>query len=53
MLGLADELAFEHVQVMTDEAASAALGAYCSRLCAVEGMVGHQAQAELRVARYG
>ncbi|MBA3707545.1 MAG: histidinol dehydrogenase [Planctomycetes bacterium] len=33
--------------------ASVVIGAYCSRLCALEGFAGHQAQADLRVARYG
>lgn len=33
--------------------ASAMVGEYCSRLCAIEGFAGHQAQADLRVARYG
>lgn len=33
--------------------ASAMLGDYCSRLCALEGFAGHQAQADLRVKRYG
>lgn len=33
--------------------ASAMLGAYCSRLCALENFLGHQAQADLRVHRYG
>ena len=32
--------------------ASATIGEYCSRLCALEGFAGHQAQADLRVARY-
>ena len=39
-------------KVMTDEA-SAMVGAYCSRLCALEGMIGHGEQANLRVRRYG
>jgi len=39
-------------QRVTDRASSATLGGYCSRLCAIEGMVGHQAQADLRVERY-
>ena len=39
-------------QKVTPEAA-ATLGEYCSRLCALEGFAGHQAQADLRVARYG
>jgi sulfopropanediol 3-dehydrogenase len=33
--------------------ASALIGEYCSRLCALEGFAGHKAQADLRVARYG
>jgi sulfopropanediol 3-dehydrogenase len=33
--------------------ASAMIGEYCSRLCALEGFAGHKAQADLRVARYG
>jgi sulfopropanediol 3-dehydrogenase len=32
--------------------ASAMIGEYCSRLCTLEGFVGHKAQADLRVARY-
>jgi len=32
--------------------ASAMIGEYCSRLCALEGFAGHKAQADLRVARY-
>ena len=34
-------------------AASATIGEYCSRLCAIENFAGHQAQADLRVRRYG
>jgi len=33
--------------------ASAMIGEYCSRLCAIEGFSGHKAQADIRVARYG
>jgi sulfopropanediol 3-dehydrogenase len=33
--------------------ASAMVGEYCSRLCAIERFWGHQRQAELRVERYG
>jgi sulfopropanediol 3-dehydrogenase len=33
--------------------ASAMIGEYCSRLCAIEGFAGHKAQADLRVERYG
>jgi sulfopropanediol 3-dehydrogenase len=40
-------------QRVTTDAASAGIGAYCSRLCALEGFAGHQAQADLRVRRYG
>jgi sulfopropanediol 3-dehydrogenase len=38
--------------VLTDEA-SALIGAYCSRLCAIEGMIAHGEQANIRVRRYG
>lgn len=38
--------------VETDEA-SAHIGRYCSRLCALEGFAGHGEQANLRVRRYG
>ncbi|MFV3074825.1 histidinol dehydrogenase [Niveispirillum fermenti] len=34
-------------------AASALIGEYCSRLCALEGFAGHKAQADIRVERYG
>jgi len=33
--------------------ASLMIGEYCSRLCALEGFMGHKAQADLRVKRYG
>jgi sulfopropanediol 3-dehydrogenase len=39
-------------KILTDEAA-AEMGAYCSRLCLLEGFVGHAEQANLRVRRYG
>lgn len=39
-------------KVLTDEA-SAMIGAYCSRLCGLEGMVAHGEQANMRVRRYG
>jgi sulfopropanediol 3-dehydrogenase len=39
-------------RVLTDEA-SASIGEYCSRLCALEGFTGHGEQANLRVRRYG
>jgi sulfopropanediol 3-dehydrogenase len=39
-------------KVLTDEA-SALVGEYCSRLCALEGFSGHQEQADIRVRRYG
>lgn len=39
-------------RVITDEA-SALLGEYCSRLCALEGFAGHGEQANIRVRRYG
>ena len=34
-------------------AASAFVGQYCSRLCALEGFMGHKEQADIRVRRYG
>jgi len=33
--------------------ATAMIGEYCSRLCAIEGFAGHKEQADLRVRRYG
>ncbi len=39
-------------KVLTDEA-SAMIGGYCSRLCAIEGFAGHGEQANIRVRRYG
>jgi sulfopropanediol 3-dehydrogenase len=39
-------------KVLTDEA-SAMIGEYCSRLCMLEGFVGHAEQANVRVRRYG
>ena len=39
-------------RVLTD-AASARIGEYCSRLCMLEGFVGHAEQANVRVRRYG
>ncbi|MFC3059430.1 histidinol dehydrogenase [Paenirhodobacter populi] len=39
-------------RVTTDEAA-AHVGRYCSRLCLLEGFVGHAEQANIRVRRYG
>jgi sulfopropanediol 3-dehydrogenase len=39
-------------RVLTDEA-SAQIGGYCSRLCMLEGFVGHAEQANVRVRRYG
>jgi sulfopropanediol 3-dehydrogenase len=39
-------------RILTDEA-SALVGAYCSRLCALEGFTGHGEQANIRVRRYG
>lgn len=38
-------------RILTDEA-SATIGEYCSRLCAMEGFAGHKEQADLRVRRY-
>jgi sulfopropanediol 3-dehydrogenase len=34
-------------------AASAQIGEYCSRLCELEGFMGHKEQADIRVRRYG
>lgn len=39
-------------KIVTDEAA-AMIGTYCSRLCMLEGFVGHAEQANVRVRRYG
>jgi len=39
-------------EVVTDEA-SAMIGEYCSRLCAIENFSGHKEQADIRVRRYG
>ncbi len=39
-------------KVLTDEA-SAEIGAFCSRLCMLEGFAGHAEQANVRVRRYG
>ncbi|MBL8631247.1 MAG: histidinol dehydrogenase, partial [Rhodospirillaceae bacterium] len=39
-------------QQVTEEA-SAFVGEYCSRLCAIENFWGHKEQADLRVRRYG
>ncbi|WP_343527465.1 histidinol dehydrogenase [Sphingomonas sp.] len=39
-------------RVLTDKA-SALIGEYCSRLCALEGFAGHGEQANIRVRRYG
>jgi sulfopropanediol 3-dehydrogenase len=40
-------------QRVTSDAASALIGEYCSRLCALEGFSGHGEQANIRVRRYG
>ena len=40
-------------QKVTTDQASALVGEYCSRLCALEGFVGHGEQANIRVRRYG
>ena len=40
-------------QRVTTDAASAEIGRYCSRLCALEGFAGHGEQANIRVRRYG
>jgi sulfopropanediol 3-dehydrogenase len=39
-------------KVLTDEA-SATIGEYCSRLCVLEGFLGHAEQANIRIRRYG
>ncbi|MFK0274082.1 histidinol dehydrogenase [Ensifer sp. NPDC090286] len=39
-------------KILTDEAA-VQIGEYCSRLCILEGFVGHAEQANVRVRRYG
>jgi sulfopropanediol 3-dehydrogenase len=39
-------------RILTDEA-SALIGEYGSRLCEIEGFMGHKAQCDLRVQRYG
>jgi sulfopropanediol 3-dehydrogenase len=39
-------------RVLSDEASSM-IGEYCSRLCMLEGFVGHAEQANVRVRRYG
>ena len=40
-------------QRITSDEASAKIGEYCSRLCMLEGFVGHAEQANVRVRRYG
>ena len=40
-------------QRVDTDAASALIGGYCSRLCALEGFAGHGEQANIRVRRYG
>jgi len=40
-------------QKITSDAAATEMGEYCSRLCMLEGFVGHAEQANLRVRRYG
>jgi len=40
-------------QRVTSDEASALIGEYCSRLCALEGFAGHGEQANIRVRRYG
>jgi sulfopropanediol 3-dehydrogenase len=40
-------------QRVTTDNASALIGEYCSRLCALEGFAGHGEQANIRVRRYG
>jgi sulfopropanediol 3-dehydrogenase len=40
-------------QKITTDQAAASIGEYCSRLCLLEGFVGHAEQANVRVRRYG
>lgn len=40
-------------QRITSDEAAAEIGSYCSRLCLLEGFVGHAEQANVRVRRYG
>lgn len=40
-------------QKITTDEASAMIGEYCSRLCMLEGFVGHAEQANIRVRRFG
>ncbi|MBT7941773.1 MAG: histidinol dehydrogenase [Alphaproteobacteria bacterium] len=40
-------------QKVTSDEASTLVGEYCSRLCMLEGFVGHAEQANVRVRRYG
>ncbi|MFT4583541.1 MAG: sulfopropanediol 3-dehydrogenase [Gammaproteobacteria bacterium] len=40
-------------QRVTTDAASVMVGEYCSRLCMLEGFVGHAEQANIRIRRYG
>jgi sulfopropanediol 3-dehydrogenase len=40
-------------QKVTTDAAATMIGEYCSRLCILEGFVGHAEQANVRVRRYG
>ena len=40
-------------QKVTTDQAAAEIGEYCSRLCMLEGFVGHAEQANVRVRRYG
>jgi sulfopropanediol 3-dehydrogenase len=42
-----------HTYQRVTAAATARIGEVCARLCHLEGFVGHAAQAELRVRRYG
>jgi sulfopropanediol 3-dehydrogenase len=40
-------------QRVLSDSASAMVGEYCSRLCVLEGFLGHAEQANIRVRRYG
>ena len=49
---VADDIAAEHVRVMTDKAA-AVIGEFGSRPCMLEGPGGHAGQCNIRVRRFG
>ena len=41
------------LKALVDRKAAAEIGEYCSRLCVLEGFLGHAEQANIRVRRYG